>query len=206
MIRCKEFPLINSLHAFSDVAKSSFSILLIAAFFGNSILGFYSLAIRILQTPLMIIGSSIGQVLYQELNSLNNNKNNLHDVVTNILIKLALFALPIFTILYFFAPKLFSFIFGSDWEVVGEYIRIMIPYLFLSFLVSPISQVPIILKRQKTFFKISLVGNIGMPLLIYFGYHFDASFDEILFTISIFFSAFYMVLLYWILSITRANV
>lgn len=167
MKKYKNFPLVNSLHVFSDVLKTSLSTMLIASFFGSSILGFYALSLRILQVPLGIIGSSFGQVLYQRFNSAKENNETIYIIAKNILIKLFIIALPVFSLLYFVAPDLFSFIFGEKWRIAGEYTQILLPYLFLNFLISPISQIPIILGKQKTFFIISLVINAIIPILLY---------------------------------------
>ena len=136
MKKYKNFPLVNSLHVFSDVLKTSLSTMLIASFFGSSILGFYALSLRILQVPLGIIGSSFGQVLYQRFNSAKENNETIYIIAKNILIKLFIIALPVFSLLYFVAPDLFSFIFGEKWRIAGEYTQILLPYLFLNFLIS----------------------------------------------------------------------
>ena len=47
----KDFPLVNSFHAFSDILRMSGSVMLISAFFGTTILGFYALSFRVLQSP-----------------------------------------------------------------------------------------------------------------------------------------------------------
>lgn len=199
----KDFPLVNSFHVFSDVVKTSSSTMLISLFFGNYILGFYALSLRVLQVPLGIIGSSLGQVLYQKFNYAYNNNLSLYIIVKKILIKLLLLALPLFCILYFIAPDLFEFVFGEKWRIAGEYTRILLPYLFMNFLISPISQIPIILGKQKTFFYISLIGNISMPSLIFSGYKFGLEIENIFYLISCFFVIYLIFVLLWILKISR---
>jgi len=155
----KDFPLVNSLHVFSDVAKSSLSIILISSFFGSTALGFYALSLRILQVPLGIIGSSFGQVLYQRFNTAKENGESIYNIAKSIFLKLFLVSVPIFSLLYLIAPELFAFIFGEKWRVAGEYTKILLPYLFMNFLISPMSHIPIIINKQKQIFYISLIGN-----------------------------------------------
>jgi len=203
MKKHKDFPLVNSFHVFSDVAKTSISTILISSFFGSAILGFYALSLRVLQTPLGIIGSSFGQVLYQRFNEAKQNNQSLYPIAKSILIKLTIIALPIFSILYYIAPDLFGFIFGEKWRVAGVYTQILLPYLFMNFLLSPISQIPIILEKQKTFFYISLIGNIMMPSLIYMGYFYNYNMIVTLGLISLFFVLYSSLVLIWVLRLSR---
>ncbi|MEA2018328.1 MAG: oligosaccharide flippase family protein [Campylobacterota bacterium] len=201
----KDFPLVNSFHVFSDVAKTSLSVMLISAYFGSAVLGFYALSIRVLQAPLGIIGSSFGQVLYQRFNTAKENNETIYDIAKNVMIKLILFALPIFITLYFISPELFAFVFGEKWRVAGEYTQILLPYLFMNFLISPISQIPIILNKQKQFFYIALVGNIGMPLIIFICFKLNYSITNSLLVITFFFTIYYSLIIIWILNLTKKD-
>ena len=205
-IKYKDFPLINSFHVFSDVAKTSLSTILIASFFGSSVLGFYALSIRVLQTPLGIIGSSFGQVLYQKFNKTKDNNESVYKIAKNTLLKLFVLALPVFSLLYFIAPELFAFVFGEKWRIAGEYTKILLPYLFINFLSSPISQLPIIFNKQKTFFYLSLIANIGVPLIIYISFKFGLNIEEVLHFISIFLTIFYLLIIVWIFSFIKGDI
>ncbi len=195
MIKYKDFPLVNSLHAFSDIVRNSGSVMLISSFFGSTILGFYSLSLRVLQVPIGIIGSALGQVLYKKFSSLHNDNQLLYPYVKSIMIKLVLIALPTFGILFFIAPDLFAFVFGEKWRVAGEYSQILIPYLFMNFLISPISSIPIIFNKQKEIFYISLFGNMVYILIIIFLHSFGI---EIVVTfLSLFMLIYYLCVLGW---------
>ena len=206
MRRYKEFPLVNSFHAFSDVARVSGSVMLVSAFFGVEVLGFYSLSLRILQLPIAILGSALGQILYQKLSSLEREERILYPYIKKSIINLTLVALPIFSILYIIAPDIFAFVFGEKWREAGEYTQVLIPYLFMSFILSPISTVPIILKRQKSFFYLSLIGNIGMPLLIISGARLGYGIEDILSITSLFLALLYLLILLWIVDISKRRV
>jgi len=205
LIKYKDFPLINSLHAFSDVVRSSGVIMLISSFFGTTTVGLYSLALRVLQVPVAIIGSALGQVLYQKFVNIYNSEEDLYRYVKEIVVKLILVAMPIFITLYIFAPDLFAFVFGEEWRVAGEYSKILVPYLFMNFILSPISQLPIILHKQKEFFYINLIGNLGVPLIVYLSYKMGIDFKNILYLITSLFLFLYTFILYWILNILKGN-
>ena len=166
MQKYKDFPLVNSLHAFSDIIRTSGSVMLISSFFGTSILGFYALSLRALQVPIGIIGSALGQVLYKKFTSIYNENENLYPYVKKVVFKLFLIATPIFGTLFLIAPELFAFVFGEKWRIAGEYSQILIPYLFLNFIISPISNIPIIIGKQKEIFFLALIGNLLYVIII----------------------------------------
>jgi len=195
MKKHKDFPLVNSLHAFSDIIRTSGSIMLISSFFGSSILGFYTLSLRVLQVPVSIIGSALGQVLYQKFTAIHNNNEPLYPYVKKVIIGLFIVSLPLFTILYFIAPQLFAFLFGEKWRVAGEYSQILVPYLFMNFLVSPISSIPVILEKQKEIFYISLFGNILFLIAIVIFNRYDFLITLAIISISQF--IFYSYVIYW---------
>ena len=194
----KDFPLVNSFHILSDVAKRSLSVILILTYFSSTVLGFYALSLRVLQTPLGIIGSSFGQVLYQRFNTAKDHDESIYEIAKSVIIKLMLFALPIFITLYFIAPELFAFVFGEKWRVAGVYTQMLTPYLFMNFLISPISQIPIILNKQKKSFYLSLLGNILFILIIIL-FHNDIK--EMFILMSMLMSIFNLFLLFWYLKI-----
>ena len=203
MIKYKDFPLVNSFHSFSDILRSSGSVMLISSFFGSTILGFYALSLKVLQIPIGIIGSALGQVLYKKFSSLHNDNQPLYPYVKVVVIKLLLIALPTFGILFFIAPDLFAFVFGEKWRIAGEYSQILIPYLFMNFLISPISSIPIVLQRQKSIFLISLVGNV-IYILAFILFNFLA-FSQVLIILTLSQVFFYLYVIYWYYKIIRIN-
>jgi len=199
----KDFPLINSLHAFSDILRTSGSVILISSFFGATVLGFYALSLRVLQVPVGILSSALGQVLYPKFTALHNQKKSLYPYTKKIFLALIAVGLPIFTILYIIVPDLFAFVFGEKWRVAGEYSRVLVPYLFMNFLISPISSIPIILHKQKEIFLISLGGNI-MYILVIFLYN-SYEIKETLNILSFTQVLFYIIVSYWYFKILKEN-
>ena len=163
-----DFPIINSIHAFMDVMQTSGVVFVISAFFGSVVLGFYSFTLRVTRMPLNLIASSVAQVFYQKASEVYSNSGDLHQLIRKTVLKLSLIALPMLLINILFAPVIFSFIFGKNWEVAGKYSQILSPWLFINFIVSPISQIPIIVNLQKTGFAIGIVYSVSIfaPLLL----------------------------------------
>jgi len=164
-----DFPRVNSIQAFLDVFRDSLTIFLISYLFNSHILGLYSFTLRILKAPSGLIGSSVAQVFFQKAAQISNSGESLDKITKKIIVRLALIALPLFLILAFFAPLLFEFIFGAKWKEAGIYTQILSPWLFFIFISSPISQIPVILGKQKQSFRLSIVGSSLLIGTLLFG-------------------------------------
>lgn len=140
---------INTPHAFIDSLQANSLIYVIMAFFSKFIVGSYSFAFRIIKAPVGLVGNAIYQVLYQEASVALQQGREIRPMILKIYKALFLTGLPVFTILFLFTPEIFSFVFGEEWRTSGEIARILIPYLFINFLASPVSCIPLLMNRQK---------------------------------------------------------
>lgn len=111
----------------------------ISAFYSPQVLGCYSLVNRVLATPLSIVSGAMGQVFLQRATDKNDDHLHTHRVFTKVSSMLFVFSLPIFLLLYLFAPPLFSVVFGAEWADGAIYLRILIPLFAARFVVSPVS-------------------------------------------------------------------
>lgn len=164
-----DFPKINSLHAFIDIIQSSGIIFLISYYFGGIALGYYAITVRVLKAPVGLVGSSIAQVFYQRAAKANNDNKDLYGLLIVTTKKLAFISLPFFAFLMVVSPDLFAFVFGPEWREAGVYARLLTPWIAIHFIVMPVTQLPIILNRQKEAFWFGLFGNSIMFFSIVYG-------------------------------------
>ena len=146
MKKYKKLPLFNLTNAVIDGVRLSGISILIAKFFSTSILGQFSLAWKMVQTPMSLIGSSLSQVFFQKVSSVD--KADLYVLVKQFIKKAILVSLPMFLVIYFFAEDIFMVIFGEDWRIAGKAASVMTPWLFLNFITSPLSTLFIVLNKQ----------------------------------------------------------
>ncbi len=158
-VEYQDFPKINSLHAFSDVLRNSGTVFLLSHFFTQAQVGQHSKTIRLLFGPLSMIASAVGQVFYQKAASCYQSGGDLQKLVKKVVLGLAAISLPMFLVVVFFGPELFAWFLGENWRVAGEYGRLLAPWVFLNFVTSPVSQIPIVVNRQKAAFLINIVGH-----------------------------------------------
>ncbi len=144
----KNFPLFNTLMGLLNTLSNQLPVFLLTRFFGISSVAYYGLANRIIGAPTGLIGQSVGQVFYQQAANIYNKKSGFYRFIKRIYKKLFLTAIPLFTAL-FALSFFFGFIFGAEWETAGAYALILLPWLFVMFINSPITFIIAILNRQK---------------------------------------------------------
>lgn len=196
-----EFPKVNALYMFADTAQYSGISFLIASLFNNVFLGFYSRTFRILTVPLSFIGSAISHVFYQKASVIFRDSGNLRRFGLQTLLGTTLAGLPIFIVVMIWGPDLFAFVLGPAWRPAGVYAQILSPWIFMKFITQPLSQIPMIVNRQKELFLFSVISIILIfGSLIYSGLIAD---DLIIgfYLISVSQVVYSLVLIYWLLHI-----
>lgn len=172
----RDFPLINTFHAFFHEGQHTVLLLLISVYYGEFALGLFGFAFRYLRVPLAVFGISIGQVLNEKWSRDLNENRSIRSSVVKIVLLLAVAGLIPFAVLFFYGEPVFTFVFGSDWTEAGIYAEILAPWLFINFIANPVSSIPILVQRQRDFFKISVISgilNIAMlAVLSEYGYDF----------------------------------
>jgi O-antigen/teichoic acid export membrane protein len=161
----------------------------VAEIFGKSILGYYVYSTMMLSIPISVIGQSFGQVFYQRVSKLFSESKDIFNPLFKTFVLLFLIAIIPFSILYFWGGNIFSFVFGNDWKIAGQYSEILSIWMFFNFILSPISNVLIVLNKQKQNFYLGLVSTLGQIicfiLLPFFNNYYKSNFTSLLWVLSI---------------------
>lgn len=131
------FPMFSTFAAIFNTLSVQLPAIMLAAIFGSLMVGFYSLAYRVLTLPITVIGNSIGNVFLSDV----ANAYRIGELAKKIDIvhqKLVHLIMPFMLILALLGPKIFALIFGKDWEEAGTYARWMTPWLYMVFITSPL--------------------------------------------------------------------
>lgn len=109
------------------VNNMSYSLLnfFISGLFGLKVLGFYSMTYRILGLPLSLISVNVSKVFFREAAEEIKETGGFSNSLKKSVLLLLPMAIPMFLILYFGGPILFSIFFGAEWYVAGEYAKIL---------------------------------------------------------------------------------
>lgn len=160
-IRFRNYPLYNAPHALIDTFQDQGIIFLISHYFQSAIVSFYGQAFRVLKAPIGFIGSAIYQVVFPKFTEMSRQGQDMRPHVLKLYMRLFLFGLPVFTMLYLFAEPIFAWFFGPGWRAAGTIAGIMSPWLLLNFVVSPVSCFALIRSQQK---KAALITAVEVVL------------------------------------------
>jgi O-antigen/teichoic acid export membrane protein len=146
--RYKNFPKYSLPADLVNVVTNQIPVFTLNRFFSSSILGNYSLMERVLGVPVSLVGRAVLDVFKQRASNDYSTKGNCVEIF-NKTFKTLVYASIIPTIVLFvFAPHLFKFIFGNDWELAGEFARIMAVLFFFRFTASPLGYMFYIAEKQ----------------------------------------------------------
>ena len=141
----------------------NFPLFFILKNFGLEAAGLFGLAYRMVMLPVTLVNKAIGQVIYKRFSSMSIlDKTMFAFIIKNILFLTLSF--PGFALLYLFGEEIFSFIFGVEWRVAGEYAALMTPFIFLSFLISPLSYYFVAYDKSDLLMVISILFLGGLIL------------------------------------------
>ena len=192
--RYKNFPKFSLMGVFANELSIHFTNILISSFFTVTTLGFYSLVQKILGMPSVLIGSSIGQVFFQEATEEKIKKGNAISVFTRTLKKLLIIATVAFGLLFFIVEDLFAFVFGENWRIAGTYAQIVIPLFFIRFISSSVSTIYDIFDGLKIELIWQVTLLLGIIIILYLFK--DNNFIEFLQYMSLYSIVMYTISLY----------
>ena len=154
----KNFPLFVLPRSFINVLAGQLPVLLLTPFFGAKYVGLLSMAVLLAYMPIGTISRAIYQVLYQNTTERVHASERIGNVFRRFVVYSSALIIPIFVALYFVLPTITSWLLGEEWRVVGEYIRWMLPWLYVSLLTGSTCYLSDVFMKQKMglFFEILL--------------------------------------------------
>jgi len=153
----RDFPLLNTPHAFAGTLLDTLALALIAASQGVAAAGFWGLVMRYLKAPATLVGGAVSQALYPRLAG-HGMLAGRHDL-RRVMGALAAIAAPLVLLLWAFAPWAFEQAFGPAWREAGELARALALYIGMHFIASPLAVATMAWNAQAWALKLALAGQ-----------------------------------------------
>lgn len=160
----RDFPYYRAPQVFINALSQSLPVLMLASFFGPAEAGFYAIGRTVMGMPSALIGNAVGDVFYPRINEAAQNKENLFRLLLKATLLLGLVGLIPFGLVIVFGPWLFSFVFGPEWTIAGEYARWLSLWMFFMFMNSPSNKAIPVLGIQR-FYLFFSTGTIAIRLI-----------------------------------------
>lgn len=171
--------------AFLNAISQNLPPIMLAFFYSSTIVGFYSLCLRVLILPLNIITEAVRRVFFQKAAHLYNNNGNLFTFYRKTTVGLGVLAGIPSLILIFWGPEIFSLIMGEKWHEAGIYSRYIVIWLVFGFMNPPSFVVIQLFNKQKILlnYEMALVVTRTVTLLLG-GIYLSAGMTILLFSIT----------------------
>ena len=180
----RRFPLYSTWSALINTISWQLPTILLAAFFSPTVAGYYALGFRVLQIPMNLIGSAIGQVFFQRAAQANTD-GTLAVLVDSVFRALARISVIPMLLLAILGEVLFTTVFGAEWAEAGVFVQMLSVWVIFWFVSSPLSSVLIVLQRQDIEFRLSILSFLmRLSALVIGGLLLNARLSIILFTLS----------------------
>jgi O-antigen/teichoic acid export membrane protein len=190
-VRYRDFPFFFAPTSFLDVLALQVPVLLLAKFFGPTVVGLFALTTRVIGAPLTLLSSCVGQVYYQWMAEASHRMENRSHILRIAFYLLLIVAGPLLVIVLF-SPSLFAVIFGEEWRAAGEYARILTFPLAAKFIVSPLTVIMPVSGNIRLGSTWKVIYFLSTSITLYIASHFDVKtffyvycvHDIVLYTIS----------------------
>jgi len=143
------FPLYTAPQKLCNSLSQNLPVYMLGYYYGIETVGFYWFAMRIIQLPVNLFGQAVRQVFYRESASQRNNITETIKLYTkSTLLLTSIIVIPVIVI-FFYGSTLFSFVFGKEWVLAGEYAEWMSLGIALTIINPPATSILYIFEKQR---------------------------------------------------------
>lgn len=167
--RYKNFPIYSSWSTVANEISRQSPSFMLSLFFNPEIVGYYSIAFQAVSLPMSFIGSATAQVFFQKASEEKNKTGSIKFIVEQVHKRLVAGALFPMIILLIISEELFGFIFGTKWDISGIYVKILVPWIFLLFISSPLTSIFSVIEKQHYALVFDIILLASRIIALYIG-------------------------------------
>lgn len=153
--RYKDFVSFGTAQEAMSSASQGVPVILLAAYFGQTVAGYYAFAIKIIMAPVNMIANAVRQVLSARFAESQVDPTKMRRDFRRATYGLAVPSLLCALLVMPFAPELFAMLFGREWREAGEYGTWLLLWCAFGIFNVPATLLFRILRRQNIGFMIN---------------------------------------------------
>ena len=158
-----KMPTLNGPNALIDSIRLNGINVLVGANYAAGPVGQFGMAWRLVQAPMGLINAAVAQVFFQRLATVK--RGQMTRVVRNAIVRSAVVGIVPFALIWALGPWILPLVLGQNWQLAGDISRVLVPWLYLNFMTSPISTLFVTVRRQFTMLLFSIAYMV-VPLSI----------------------------------------
>lgn len=169
----RDFPLYGILSGWLYTAAKHLPFFFLPRFFDAAVNGQFTKAERVLNLPPVLVSMPVGRVFYREATRIGQESpEELPSLTKRTFWQLAGLGLPVLIVIMLWGPQIFSWVLGEVWTEAGEYARWLMPWLYLTFIASPLSYLIDIKRKLKAFLWYNIFQfTVRLAALLYGGWY-----------------------------------
>lgn len=137
---------------------------LLSIYFGNTVVGYYSMAMKLLNIPSGIISSSVSRVYFKEATEKEHSEGRAREYTYEASkIITAIYSIPVAGILLL-GQWVIPFVLGADWAGSVTYIQIMAIWNLFAIAINSTAGLPAIINKQRVNMIISIIKLFVFPI------------------------------------------
>lgn len=173
-------------------------VFLIKSLFDASLLGFYSISMRLLGTANRLLSLALYETFLPYFSKSEEHRSKIISLFPALASVFFLFFLPISLLSDWYVPMLF----GTDFTPVAHVISVIVAWLFSQTLVGPYTGIPLVYRRSDITLKLNIVALFARILGFYFGKAL-AGYEGALYSIAFVSMFVYQTYLYFALKLSK---
>lgn len=156
-LRYGRFPLFSLPRTIVNNLSANLPVFLLTPYFGLAELGYFGMGLTLAFRPISMVTASLYQVFFQKMAKNVQDRQPIMPFFRRFVLRGGLLVLLFFSGLYFVLPALAGWFLGDSWQVTGQYIRLMLPWLALTAIGGCITFVSDIFQKQAFMLVVEIV-------------------------------------------------
>lgn len=171
--RYRKFPAINTPATLINSFSAQLPVLMLSRYYGPELVGFYTIAVKLIDSPMNIVAQSVSQVyLKAASDAFNSSKEALQKTYRNTVEKMALIGILPVMAAAIFSPWIVSVILGSEWKTSGYIVQLLLLMKYVQFVNLPVSSTYAIINKQEIALYL-VIASITIRFLAMYFFRYD---------------------------------
>ncbi|MBT8326085.1 MAG: oligosaccharide flippase family protein [Bacteroidia bacterium] len=133
----KSFPIYSMPSGLLNLLATSMPVFLISYYAGQKATGYFAYAFKLSYLPLGMIALAMGQVLFERLSRMKDDRTETAEISQNLLKLLVGISVIPAIVLFFWGEELMVWAMGSKWKIAGVYVENTILFYIAMFVSNP---------------------------------------------------------------------